>query len=87
MSIGRLAYQRGFLGADQVVTVLQAQPDRPLRFGELAIELGLLTPERRDALVALQEAITLPLERVVVELGLASPDGVAEALDAFAARP
>jgi len=86
ISIGRLAYQRGFLDEHQVLAILQAQTERNLRFGELAIELGFLSPERRDELVRLQEQATPPLGQVIAELYLVPPDVLAKALDEYAAR-
>ena len=40
VSIGRVAYQMGFMTLDQVMKVLETQRGRPAKFGALAIDLG-----------------------------------------------
>ena len=80
--IGMIAVGHGLLRPDQIDLILDRQRNSSLRFGDLAIELGCLTQEQVELLLAIQEfrasaaaaeamalAGTLPWDDVVRYLG------------------
>ncbi len=53
--IGMIAAGHGLLHPDQIDVILDRQRECKLRFGEVAVELGLLTPEQVMTLLKIQE--------------------------------
>lgn len=67
LTIGRLALQLGVLDAPQVFAILARQTrGGKFRFGEVAIEMKLLTPQEVDELLLEQRKRTPPLESFLV---------------------
>lgn len=67
LTIGRLALQLGVLDAPQVFAILARQTrGGTFRFGEVAIEMKLLTPRQVDELLLEQRKRTPPLESFLV---------------------
>jgi len=53
------------------------------RFGEAAIELGVLTETQRDELLRLQESAAPRLGQILAELGILDPDRISEELEEY----
>ena len=53
--IGMVAVGHGVLSADQIDGILDRQRESQKLFGEIAVELGFLTPEQVETLVKIQE--------------------------------
>jgi len=83
LSIGRLAFEHGYMGLDAVVAVLDRQPAEGLLFGELAVQMGFLSEAQRDHLLEVQSRSRVPLGQVLVEMGLASPETISAELDEY----
>src|SRR5512133_2110359 len=56
--IGMIAVSHGLLSASQIDKILDKQRHSKDRFGEIAVELGFLTPEQVQTLVKIQELRT-----------------------------
>lgn len=83
-SIGKIAMSHQQLTAAQVLAVLNRQADRPhRRFGEIAVELGLLQPEEIVRLLKAQSEKTVPLGQLLVRGHLLSESEMISALAAF----
>lgn len=67
--LGAVAVAEGALGVREVLSVLAAQVDDRRSFGVLAVEMGLLTEERLDRLLARQRAAVPLLGETLVSLG------------------
>lgn len=52
--IGKIALTSHLLSVGQVMKVLEAQVDDPRRFGELAVDLGMLDQDQVDELLTVQ---------------------------------
>ncbi len=52
--IGRIAYSYGLLSPNCIEEILERQRGQAARFGEIAIEMGLLTAEQLEALLLIQ---------------------------------
>jgi hypothetical protein len=85
VSLGRLAFEHGYMDLDGVVAVLDRQRSEGGRFGELAVKMALLTEPQRDELLALQSRARLPLGQVLAEMGLVAPEVLATELDEYLA--
>lgn len=69
--IGQLAMEEGILRAPEVFDVLHAQREMPqLRFGELAIEMGLMTPAQLEHLLMSQMGRKRPIAEILVSKGV-----------------
>jgi len=71
LTIGRLALQLGVLDASKVFAILAKQTrnspeNAKRRFGEVAIEMKILTPQQVDELLLEQRKRTPPLESFLV---------------------
>ena len=87
LPLGTVAVQEKFLTYQDVYTVLNAQADAPDKhFGELAVELGLLTPEALGTLLALQQERTPHVGEILVEMGVLDPQRLVLELNAFMRR-
>ena len=80
--IGAIAFRYGMITGSDIDLVLEEQRRHYRRFGETAMNMGMLTPTQVEALVQIQqlrlvtetaEALALagicPLDRVMTELG------------------
>jgi hypothetical protein len=71
--IGQLAIEEGVLSARNVFKVLRCQSDLPHeRFGEVAVELGLMTSDQLERLLALQASRKPSLLEILVRQGALS---------------
>ena len=68
---------------DQVVEILEWQRKDSKLFGEAALELGMLTPQQRDHLLALQKESVPPLGQVLAELGLLAVETLETELETY----
>jgi hypothetical protein len=69
--IGQLALEEGILSPRDIFMVLQAQSTSPReRFGELAIEMGLLTRDQLMRLLMLQSDRQQPISEILVKQGV-----------------
>lgn len=84
LTVGRLALQLGVLDASQVFAIL-AQQTRAgkLRFGEVAIEMKMLTPRQVDDLLLEQRKRTPPLESFLVRAGVIDAERAKELREDF----
>lgn len=79
--LGALALEQGKLSVKEIFQVLQAQADDPRKlFGELAIKAGMLSEDELDSLLYRQSTRTLPMPKIVVELGFVTADVAQECL-------
>jgi len=85
-SVGRLAFELEMLDLDQVVEIIDAQKGRELRFCALGVELGHLTPEQRQEILAEQLQASIPLGQVLAAMGLLTVEVLTEELDAYHAK-
>jgi hypothetical protein len=82
--IGQLAMEEGVLSARNVFKVLRCQSDLPHeRFGEVAVELGLINGDQLDRLLALQAGRKPPLLDILIRQGALTPAGADEELAAY----
>jgi hypothetical protein len=82
--IGRVAIHAGMLDGAGVFGVLAHQARHPSqRFGEAAIELGILSRGQVDELLHLQRKQTPSLEAVLVKLGAIDEDAAHELREAY----
>jgi hypothetical protein len=82
--IGQLALEEGILSARNIFDILRAQHDSPHeRFGELAIEMGLLRRDDLMRLLMLQADRKLPIGEILVWQGVLTKHQVDEELNAF----
>jgi hypothetical protein len=66
--IGQLALEEGVLSARDIFDVLQAQSESPNeRFGDLAIELGMMKRDELMRLLMIQADRTRPIADILVE--------------------
>ena len=82
--IGQLALEEGILSARDIFEVLRAQSNSPSeRFGELSIELGLMTHDQLMRLLMVQEDRKQPVSEILVRQGVLTEWQVAMELAAF----
>ncbi|MEX2315769.1 MAG: hypothetical protein WD669_01365 [Pirellulales bacterium] len=82
--IGQLALEEGILSARNIFDILRAQHDAPHeRFGELAIEMGLLRRDDLMRLLMIQADRKLPIGQILVWQGVLTEQQVDEALNDF----
>ena len=71
--IGQLALEEGILSARDIFTVLRSQSDSPNeRFGEVAIELGMMSRPQLIHLLMLQADRQRPVSEILVRQGAIS---------------
>jgi hypothetical protein len=82
--IGQLALEEGILSARDIFDVLRAQSDSPHDlFGELAIELRLMTREQLMRLLIIQTERKQPLAEILVWQGVITERKVAVEMAAY----
>ncbi|MEM6655643.1 MAG: hypothetical protein AAF596_07570 [Planctomycetota bacterium] len=82
--MGQLAIEEGALSVREVFDVLRSQSDSTAgRFGDAAMELGLLARQQVAELLLLQADRVPPLEEVLVKIGILDQDTVVAELAAF----
>jgi len=82
--IGQLALEEGILSARDIFDVLRAQHLAPSgRFGELAIEMGLMTRDELMRLLLIQADRKLPLSEILVRLGVLTSQQVEEEINSL----
>ena len=80
--IGALAVEAGKLTIKEVFSILRAQADHPERlFGELAVEAGMIEEDDLATLIYRQSMAGASVADLVVELGFASREQVAQHLE------
>ena len=84
LTIGRLALQLGALDASEVFAILARQTrSGKNRFGEVAIEMKLLTQAQVDELLLEQRKRTPPLETFLVRAAVIDPERAKELREEF----
>jgi hypothetical protein len=82
--IGQLALEEGLISPRDIFDVLRAQREAPdVRFGDLAIEMGLMTRDELMRLLMIQADRKLPLADVFVAESLLSQERVDEEMAEF----
>ena len=82
--IGQLALEEGVLSARDIFDVLQAQNDSPNeRFGDLAIEMRLMTRDDLMRLLMIQADRKRPIAEILVEQGILDERQATSELAAF----
>jgi hypothetical protein len=82
--IGQLALEEGILSARNIFDVLQEQSKYPhVRFGELAIEMGLMTRDHLMRLLMIQADRKRPIADILITHGVLTRDQVASELAAY----
>jgi hypothetical protein len=82
--IGQLAIEEGILTPREVFQVLRSQSESPHeRFGEIAVNLGLMTRGQLQALLMRQMDRKRPLSEVLIQQHAISPLHAAEELAEF----
>ena len=82
--IGQLALEEGVLSARNIFTVLHAQSDSPTeRFGELAIEMGMMTRDELMRLLMIQADRRRPIVEILVGQGVLTERQAAAEMAAY----
>jgi hypothetical protein len=82
--IGQLALEEGILSARNIFDILRAQSDSPNeRFGDLAIEMGLMGRDDVMRLLMIQADRRRPVADILVGQGVLSPEQLARELTAY----
>ena len=82
--IGQLALEEGMISARNIFDVLKAQSDSPNeRFGDLAVEMGLMTRDDVMRLLMLQADRKRPIAEILVGQGVLSEQQVAAELASY----
>src|ERR1051326_7883027 len=82
--IGQLALEEGIISPRDIFDVLRAQRESPgIRFGELAIEMNLMTRDELTRLLMIQANRNRPLIKIVIERGMLSPEQAAVEVPEF----
>jgi hypothetical protein len=82
--IGQLALEEGILSARDIFTILRAQSESPHeRFGELAIELGLMNRDELTRLLMIQADRKRPLGEILISHGVLTERQSAMEMAAF----
>jgi hypothetical protein len=82
--IGQLALEEGILTARDIFDVLRAQHRSPnARFGELAIDMGLMSHDNLMQLLLIQTDRKLPLSEILIWQGVLTGEQVDEELNAL----
>jgi hypothetical protein len=82
--IGQLALEEGILSARDIFNILHAQHEFPLeRFGDLAVEMGLMTRDDVTRLLMIQADRKRPVAEILVTERVLSQQQVADELAAY----
>jgi hypothetical protein len=82
--IGQLALEENVLSPRDIFTVLQAQSDSPNeRFGELAVEMGLMTRGQLMRLLMIQADRKRPIADILVSQGALTQQKAASEMAAY----
>ena len=82
--IGQLALEEGVLSARDIFNVLRAQSDSPNeRFGDLAVEMRLMTRDDVMRLLMIQADRKRPIAEILVEQGVLTPAELKSQLAAY----
>jgi len=82
--IGQLALEENVLSPRDIFTVLQAQSDSPnVRFGDLAVEMGMMTRGHLMRLLMIQADRKRPIADILVSQGAITQQKVATELAAY----
>lgn len=82
--IGQLALEEGILSARDIFDVLRAQSSSPhVLFGELAIELRLMTRDELMRLLMIQADRKRPLKEILVRQGAITEERAAAEMTAY----
>jgi hypothetical protein len=82
--IGQLALEEGMLSARDIFNVLQAQRSSPdVRFGDMAVEMGLMTRDDVMRLLMIQADRRMPVAEILVAEGILSKSQVEAELAAY----
>lgn len=82
--IGQLALEEGLISPRDIFDVLRAQRESPdVRFGDLAIEMGLMTRDEVMRLLMIQANRKRPLAEVFVAEGMLSQERMDEEMAEF----
>jgi hypothetical protein len=82
--IGQLALEEGILSARDIFDILQAQTAAPNdRFGDLAIEMGLMKRDDLMRLLMIQADRKQPISEILVAQGAITAEEAANELAAF----
>jgi hypothetical protein len=75
--IGQLALEEGLISPRDIFDVLRAQRETPdVRFGDLAVEMGLMTRDELMRLLMIQADRKRPLAEILVAEGVLSQERV-----------
>lgn len=67
LPLGKLAVQLGYVSKIDNIKILLEQDKTDKRYGDLAIEMGLLDEEKITEVLRAQKADTVPIGKVLVE--------------------
>jgi hypothetical protein len=82
--IGQLALEEGILMPRDIFDVLRAQSESPdVRFGELAIEMRLMTHAQLTRLLMIQSDRQRPIAEILVEQGVITKQQAGEEMTEF----
>jgi hypothetical protein len=82
--IGQLALEENVLSPRDIFAVLQAQSDSPnVRFGDLAVEMGLMTRGHLMQLLMIQADRKRPITEILVEQGALTSQKAASEMTAY----
>ena len=82
--IGQLAMEENVLSPRDIFAVLQAQSDSPnVRFGDLAVEMGLMTRSDLMRLLMIQADRKRPITEILVGQGALTPHKAASEMTAY----
>jgi hypothetical protein len=82
--IGQLALEEGIISPRDIFDVLRAQRESPHeRFGEIAIEMGLMKRDQLMRLLMIQADRRRPLAEVLVTIGVLSDEQAAAEMAEF----
>lgn len=81
--VGELAVRNGYLTELQVGAILEAQTSSGDRFGQIAVERGLLGLDHVVHLLSLQQENPQQLAAAIARLGLMSPSAIMIALEEY----
>jgi hypothetical protein len=82
--IGQLALEEGIMGPRDIFEVLCAQSEMPnKRFGDMAIEMGLMTRDELVRLLMIQTDRKRPIADILVSQGVLTKEQVAREMNEY----
>ena len=82
--IGQLALEERIISAREIFDILRAQKDSPTeRFGDLAVEMGLMTRDDVMRLLMIQADRKRPITEILVGQGALTPHKAASEMTAY----